>query len=315
MYFKVKQIIFALFLLSMGQPLMAQSDVFYTFFLDKEINLRAGGVFVHPLQNLGADNPIDVNTFFKKSIEKAFLPLAGDGNEKAGNVNVWSQMPLFWQVESPDKASVVVSGSYHIVQESDAEVFQFNETNTAISNPIPYFEVRPKNRVSAEVILQYKYADGTLVSDTLHFHEMSERKKNMKLKTMEKLLAECQNALEYDFRKLFFFADYETAKFSLEKVKVSDKGLKEELKSAGDLLKGRRIADLGNLYKRIYENEPSKEAAFCLGVCYELVGNYPMAAKYYKQMPEFHTIARMKKSLLLFDYLQSIGAELKLEEF
>lgn len=315
MYFKAKEIVAALFLLCMGHALVGQSDVFYTFFLEKEINLKAGGVFVHPLKNVGAENPIDVNSFLEKSIEKACLPLAGDGNEKAGNVNAWSQMPLFWQATSPDKADVVVSGSYNIEKESDAEVFRFYETNTAISNPIPYFEVRPKNRVSAEVILQYKYADGTLVSDTLRFHEISERKKNTKLKSMEKLLAECQKALEYDFRKLFLFADYETAKFSLEKVKVSDKGLKEELKSAGDLLKGRRIADLGNLYKRIYENEPSKEAAFCLGICYELVGNYPMAAKYYKQMPEFHTIARMKKSLILFDYLQSIGAELKLEEF
>jgi len=27
---------------------------------------------------------------------------------------------------------------------------------------------------------------------------------------MEKLLTECQKALEYDFRKLYLFADYET---------------------------------------------------------------------------------------------------------
>ncbi len=175
--------------------------------------------------------------------------------------------------------------------------------------------MRPKNQITAEVIIRYDYADGSFATDTLSFLKISERTKKSKLKSPDILLANCQKSLESDFRYLYSFAFYETAKFSLEKVKVSDKALKEELKNAGDLLESRRITELGQLYKRVYESDPSKEAAFCLGVCYELLGNYPMATKYYKQMPEFHTIARMKKSLVLFDYLQYIGVDLKLEEF
>ncbi len=72
---------------------------------------------------------------------------------------------------------------------------------------------------------------------------------------------------------------------------------------------------LAVIYKKIYDADNSnKEAAYNLGMYYELIGNYPKALTYYAIMPDFHTKMRMKNNMILFDYLNSIGANMPIED-
>ncbi|MDP2723728.1 MAG: hypothetical protein Q8O72_13310 [Bacteroidales bacterium] len=292
--------------------LQAQKVEFYTYQLKHPIKLKAGKVFFKPLKNVGKETPMDVNGFVQQALDKFFEPVGGNSDK---NPKVWAKSPWFVKTENAPEAAVILSGTYNILAVTKVEQYQFYETSSLISNPIPYFEVRPKNIVNAEVILNYQYADKTMDYDTIRYSDESERKAGRKMDGLAEMVASCSKSLNSDISSVFRWIDYEKASYQLEKVKISDKALKEEFKQAGELLKNHEVMLLGNLCKRIYENSPSNEAAFNLGICYELVGNYPQSTAYYKQMPDFHTIARMKKSLLFFDYIHELGVETELVEF
>ncbi|MFA5420111.1 MAG: hypothetical protein WC341_16785 [Bacteroidales bacterium] len=292
--------------------LQAQKVEYYTYQLKHPIKLKAGKVFFNPLKNAGEETSIDVNGFVQEAMDKLYKPVGGSSDK---NPIAWAKSPWFLKADNASGAAVVLGGSYSIQAVTQVEQYQFYETSSLISNPIPYFEVRPKNIVNAEVILNYQYADKTMDYDTIRYSDASERKAGRKLEGLSEMVASCGKSLNSDISSLFRWIDYEKSSYQLEKVKISDKALKEEFKQAGELLKNQEVIQLGNLCKRIYKNSPSKEAAFNLGICYELVGNYPQATELYKQMPDFHTIARMKKSLLFFDYIHELGVETELVDF
>jgi len=290
----------------------AQKVAFTSYQLEHPIKLKGGKILFNPLKNNGKETSIDINGYVQQALDKKFKPVSGSPET---NPFVWVTKPWFEKATNAKEASVVVSGSFKISAETEIEQHQFYETWSALSNPIPYFEVRPKNKVVAEVIISYQYTDKTMDYDTISYNEESERKAGRRMKGLMDMVKTCENTLKYEINNCFHLVNYEEAKYQLEKVKISDKALKEEWKGSGDLLKDHDIMKLGNLCKRIYEDSPSKEAAFNLGICYERVGNYPKATEFYKKMPEFHTIARMKKQLILFDYLHEIGVETELVDF
>ncbi len=292
--------------------LKAQKVALYTYQLGHPIKLKPGKIYIKPLTNKGDKTSIDVNAYLLETFTYCFEPI---GDADKDNPNVWSKQIWFQQTDQISEAQVVISGSYQISAKTEVEQYQFYESNTALANPIPYFEVRPKNKVDAEIIISYQYADKSMDYDTIRYSDESERKAGRKMKSLASMIETCDKNLKYEIERTIYWVDYVEAKYELEKVKISDKALKEEFKSASDLFKNKEIMKLGNLCKRIYETCPSKEAAFNLGVCYEWVGNYPQATKYYKQMPEFHTIARMKKCLIFFDYIHELGIETELVEF
>lgn len=297
------------FLLCGSINLSAQKVELYTYQLQHPIKLKAGKIFVKPLMNKGKETNLDINAYLSETLTDFFKPISEH------NTNVWSRESWFEQTNNQSEAIVTISGSYKIEANTVVEQYQFYETHAALANPLPYFEVRPKNKVEAEVIISYQYTDKSMDYDTIRYSEESERKAGRKMKNLASMIESCDGSLKRDIRGLFHWVDYVEAKYELQKVKISDKDLKEEFKTASDLFKNKEVMKLGDLCKRVYEDSPSKEAAFNLGVCYEWVGNYPQATKYYKQMPDFHTIARMKKCLIFFDYIHELGVEPELVEF
>ncbi len=290
----------------------AQQADYYSYKLKNTTPLKAK-VYYNSLPNSSNNNDINVDSilydYLKHFINKEYL-----GTKKAKNSNVWLTSPLFSFAKTESEADVVISGSYSLDKNTEVVEKLMFETSSSYNSPIPYFEIESTNKVSLNIILNFKYSNNTLV-DTISLTFESKRKPKYKQKTIDELVLKCANSLNHALYNEFAFIERKAHNYKFLKVKIKDKALKEEYKSAKELLKNGDIANLGNFYKRVYESANTKEAAYCLGICYELIGNYPKAQEYYKQLPDFHTKTRMKNSMKLFNYLKEIDIEPQLIDF
>lgn len=285
----------------------AQGSDYYFHTLRKTIPLRAS-IFYEGLKNTGDQSCINVDSIVFNRIVK------GASNTYA-KYNTWLKTPLFKIVETKSEADVIISGDYNLDIGTKSEEKIMYETSSLYATPIPYYDMQTTNGVVINIVLKYQYKDQTTETDTIIISNKVMRKPKKKFKTINELKLKSIKNLVYTLDTKFYFIESTKHFYKLAKIKIKDKALKEEYSTAKDLFKKGDITTLGNLYLRIYNDSPSKEAAYCLGACYEIVGNYPKAVEYYKQMPDFHTKVRMKNSMELYNYLIDIGLELPLVEF
>jgi len=290
----------------------AQQADYYSYNLENTTPLRAK-VYYNSLINISKNSDINVDSILYNYLDR-FISKKYTGNTKARNSNIWLTSPLFSMTNNKSDADVIVSGSYSLNKNIEAVEKLMFETSSSYNTPIPYFEIESTNEANLDIILNFKYSNNTLV-DTISIAHKSKRKPGAKQKTIDELVSKCNKSLKLAFYNEFNFIERKAHNYRFPKVKIKDKTLKEEYKNAKDLLKNGDITKLGNFYKHVYEEGKTKEAAYCLGICYELIGNFPQAQEYYKQLPDFHTKTRMKNSMKLYNYLQEIGIKLQLIEF
>ncbi|NOR87117.1 MAG: hypothetical protein GQ527_05860 [Bacteroidales bacterium] len=307
-----KHIIFSAFII-IALSLNAQQSNYYSYTLKHTTPLKAK-ICYQGLKNIGEISDTDIDAFISKKI----TDLANDtytGSKKAKSANVWLIKPTLSLTDNESEADVVISGTYKVSKGTISEEKFMYETSSNYTSPIPYFDLQTTNKVEIEIIFNYLYKDKSTLIDTMLVSKEDMRKPRKKFKSIEELEESCQKSLKLALYKKFDFIDRKATNYKLPKVKVKDKALKAEYKTAGDLLKSGDIMKLGSIYQRIYDTEPSKEAAYCLGVCYELIGNFPKAQELYNQMPDFHTKVRIKNSRKLYDYLLEIGVVIDDVEF
>lgn len=299
--------ILLLLILVFPGTLFAQKGEFYIASLKQNTLLKGPEIFFEPLENRGSTPFVDVNQRLQELVdERTKLPV----ESKAGNRLVLGG--LFAKAAEKESAAVVISGYYQAESGSTRDEHALFETGANMGSPIPYFEWRTTNHATLLVMLTFTYADGTMKQDSLWIEEGSLQRAGRKLisvKELEEIVAkQFKNAYYYQFN----FIDLEERWLDFPSVKVKDKALKAEYKEAKDLIKSYEIVKLGRLYKKLYEAENTDEAAIGLGLCYEILGNYPAAAELFEGRADFHIKARLKKEMALYDYLKEIGAKLNL---
>jgi hypothetical protein len=311
----IKTLIILLVLLSVSD-VYAQQGQFYQFILLKETKVLGSNIFYAGLTNNGDEKQIDVNQYVKDQVNFFLKTYSGNAEKKIQNHISWTTNPLFQMVNDANEADVVIAGYYTIKTGSLVEEKLFYERQTNVGGAIPFYEIRQTNSASIQIVISYTYKDKTVDYDTITISNQYERKPNTTYKSIDDLLKKAESDLKMQLYKCFTFYKPNHIWYKFLPVKTKDKALKEELKNASVLLENGEIEKLGNLYKRIYQLETdNKEAAFNLGLCYELVGNYDKAEQYFAIMPDFHVNVRMKENRILFDYLKSIGVNMVIKDF
>jgi len=258
------------------------------------------------------------NLDIQKILDEKFAQPYGDygsGNKKTRNVNAWSQQNFFVPVKDQAEADVIISGTYNYNKETVVEEKILKEKSNNFASRIPYSETRTTNKVELSVIINFKYKDNSSTTDTINLSYNSEGGKANIFESPDELEQKCIKSFRSNITKYFKIIKCDDLWYKFTKIKIKDKALKEEFKNARELLDTKKVKELGALYKKIYNLKKTKEVAHCIGMCYELLGNYPKAQEYYKQMPDFATKVRMKNQLKVFKYLQELNMTLKLEEF
>ncbi len=293
----------------------AQEGYFYQFKQKSETKIRGKKIYFKPLQNTGKELQMDINALIEENLNVCYSTYSGIEKKKIQNHISWTREPMFEKLTSESGADVVVSGTYYIKTDVAIEEKLLYERQSNVGGALPYYEIRQTNMAEIQVIITYTYSDKSSDTDTIFVSADYERKPDTKYKSVDDLLKSCESKLKTELYHTFYFYEIEHVYYKFLKVKTSDKALKEEIKLASDLLANGEIKKLGSIYLRIYNADNSnKEAAFCLAMCYELLGNYPQAEKYYAIMPDFHVKVRMKENMKLYNYLISIGANMPLTE-
>ncbi len=301
--------IFSLFVLFSG-ILFAQKEQFTVYSLKNNTLLRGPSIYFVPLENKGTKDFVDVNG----RLQQLFARRTQEPSDQP-NRNQLVFGGLFQAATDPHTADVIVSGHYIAQSGSERDERAFVESGTHIGSPIPYFEWRITNRATLDVVLSFTYPDGNVAYDSIRIVEESEQRAGRKPSSVKNLEESCAKTFQNAYYYQFNFIESEKRWIDFPRVRVKDRQLKEEYKQVNSWLKGNELVKLGQLYKKIYDAEGSDEAAVCLGLCYELLGNYPAAEQLLEGRSDFHIKARLRKELQLYHYLREIGAQIHLVGF
>ncbi|MCT4644471.1 MAG: tetratricopeptide repeat protein [Carboxylicivirga sp.] len=221
----------------------------------------------------------------------------------------WIKQPFILPVKNESDADIILSGTYkYTSQTTEGEaVYTENRGN----HGLPYFVTSATNKADLLVIFTFKYKDGSpSQTDTFAIAQKSVKtpgKSYTPLDILEKQVT------SYVVDKIKYYnsniKSSKKAAFNFPKIKFKDKALKLKYASIKDLYKKRNYIDAAKVIKELYDKQPSPELAYALALSYELIGNFPKAAEYYKIKTDFHANVRMKKNMALLNYAKNIGYE------
>mgnify|MGYP002277566308 CR=1 FL=1 len=225
-------------------------------------------------------------------------------NKKQTLNKYWFLQPFYIPADNAEEAQVVISATYKInpsKTEATKKVYTYLEMPYSV-----YFE---KYTSSAQVIIHYDYKDKSpSVIDTIKIEHTYKNLPWYPKSTLEKLEKNTKEDLLYAIKKPVKATNYKDVSIIFPKIKIKDKSLKEEYSQVQKLLKAEKYTEAGKICKKVYNNYPkSLEASAAVGLCYELIGNYPKAEKYTKPLKNFHIISRMRKNMKLLEFANSIG--------
>lgn len=269
--------------------------------------LTKGNFYLESLNNIGGATSSEV----EKIINNTFA--AKGEEENSGNVR-WFYDRWLKSIPNKEEAASYIKIDYSYANGAEVKEILLKEKS---GNPrLPYFLTTKINFVDIQVILTINYADGSPTAyDTINIYKESKLIPGKKYKSVETLNEWGLQQLKWRIDDQINFVNPEEVQFVFPKVKIKDKALKAKYKEVKVYLKNGDYQKAGAIVKRVYEAEQKPEQAQALGLCYELIGNYPKAAEMYKISSDFHIKVRMKKNMKMLKFAKSMGYEPQFMDF
>jgi tetratricopeptide (TPR) repeat protein len=304
-----KLIIFVCFIFCGFGLLNAQGIYAPLFKMKSETPLRPK-IYLDKTNCIGDKLPFNVDSLIKATLPTSWAHSESKKQLKLGEH--FRYQNIYQLVDEKGEADVVVKPEFHYKGQAQKNENWLRELSGKKGIRIPYKEVRAANLVDASLLLRMTYKDGSCCVDTMAYKTVSERTKGKKMKPLKEMEKKMYKSLRYSLWQIGDVADgAKVILYSFPKVKVKDKALKTSLKTVYQLAKEGKLKEIANVYRQIIDKEPSPEAHLCLGVCYELAGDFDKAQEEFKHKMDFHIKMRMKEHLKLRNYMRSIGVELR----
>lgn len=303
----MKKILITLFIATISIASFGQQTEAYKRYLDESKlannNMRAT-FCLKSFTNEGVLELPAIETFIKSHFT--------EGYERDEN-KPWMYQSFYTPVAETEDPQVIITGTYVYTKTIDENEKVVREKS---GNPaLPYIMLTTNYMAEISIALNYQYQDGSSIKDTIAVSKNKTVKLGDEPITFDKLEKSLIGSTEHQIKQLTACSKGDKTWLKFPKVKVKDKALKEELGTVSKLLKDGEYSKAGAIYKKIFEAKETPEASVALAMCYELVGNYPKAKELYKAKPDFQINSRMKKSMKLLEYAQSIGYEPTFIEF
>lgn len=288
---------------------MAQ-EIFAPAFKMTDEPLLRPKVYLEPASVTGENIPFDIDSLLKSRI------VSGDwvNVPKGKGLHMdkhWRSMKIYSLVDSKEEADVVVQPSMTYAAKSEQVDTWLHEFKGRAGVKIPFKEVRATNSMDVNVVLNFSYKDNSTATDTLTYHRKSVLKKGSKLISIDEMNEKLVSSLSLKLYYLRHFAECNMVRYRFPKLKVKSKELKEALKTVPTLLKEAKLSEAATIYRSIIDKEPSPEAHLCLGMCYEMAGDFVKAEIEYKHKIDFYIKTRMKANMQVYNCLQSWGIKLQ----
>jgi hypothetical protein len=288
---------------------MAQ-EIFAPAFKMKGEPLLRPKVYLEPTTVTGDNIPFNIDSLLKNRIESGNWVNIPEGKGLCMDDH-WRYLKIYSLVDSKEKADVIVQPSMNYAANTEQVDTWLHEFKGRSGVKIPFKEVRATNSMDVNVVLNFRYKDNSTATDTISYNRKSVLKKGSKLISIEEMNEKLESSLSLKLYYLRHFAECNMVRFRFPKPKVKSKELKEALKTVQTLLKEAKLSEVASIYRSILDKEPSPEAHLCLGMCYEMAGDFPKAEIEYKHKVDFYIKTRMKGNMQVYNQLQSWGIRLQ----
>lgn len=210
-------------------------------------------------------------------------------------------------VDTPEEATTSIGGSYDIKFTDETKEMKWIDKSTKI----PYFTKTTVRKAVVTCYVKVTYKESAPLLDTMLIEKTSwAHYANLPRQDEESLVNSAMSELAIKLRKKWAAKSYIKSTmtwFNFPKLKVKDEALLAEYKTID--LKDGWISEALPIYLKIYEQNPkNKKAILCIGYCYEILGNYEEALKFY-QLGKADTacMMRIKKAQKLVKYMAEKG--------
>ncbi|MDD2635576.1 MAG: hypothetical protein PHW82_08775 [Bacteroidales bacterium] len=270
--------------------LLAQDIETYKLQLPEIILEKGGPIYVSTLTDSTTEEiQSSLSSTFQKEVFRGLNAESIAFNQKLTDFNPWMRTNLYSTTENIDEATYVISGDYMFTTNQSKSYNEKTAAESADSIPFVYyeFEERSTANVTGRVIITDTETNSEVANIPFSKVLNDEDKKTMQqasAKDPHNFIA----ALSDDFVKAFkyrFSAVKSTYKYDFPKIKPKNKDLRKEFRQykrdLKDLADAGKLKELYTMYLEIQQKEDSPEVNECIGMCYEIVGNYTQAKTYY----------------------------------
>lgn len=309
----MKHILLILSILIATISLKAQDIVVPALQLTQKCNIGPK-IFI---KKIGADPLFDIEKFIAKSIKQSPIKRNKKSqalvNRQIKMPNHWINQSFFQIVDSENEADVILTAkTVDFNNKKEVTEKWFREDKMENRHSLPFKEIVNKQTITGDYIITLSYKSNETISDTIHLNVSKRQNIQKKPINSRSIKSRAQSQISQELNKLLTwkFLVSKPTRIIFPKVKIKDKVLKAEYKTLSKKIKEGKIEEVANFYRKVLDLKPTPEAHYCLGICYEVVGDYDNAMKEYKHKFDFHTKIRMKKQLEVYNHLKELGCDL-----
>jgi hypothetical protein len=230
---------------------------------------------------------------------------------------------LYTTTDNKDEAAYVISGEYSLTTRHEKSYSEKTGVESSDSIPFVYYEYYEKS--TANVIGNVVITDtesGSEVANIPYNKELSDDDKKImqhaSVKSPESFIPTLSDYFVQAFRYRFS-AVKATYKYDFPKIKPEDKELKKDFREYKRELKDfadeGKLKEMFNMYLDIQKKEDSPEVNECLGMCYEIMGNYTQAKAYYDKCDNSESKSRIAEQIGIQNQLRDLGFLIEEPEF
>jgi tetratricopeptide (TPR) repeat protein len=244
-------------------------------------------------------------------------------NHSLPNYNPWMRTNLYTTTDNKDEAKYVISGGYTITTDQSKSYNEKNAAETKDSIPYVYYEFTAKSsaNITGNVIIT-DTETGAEVANVPYSKELSDEDKKVmqhaSVKSPDSFVSTLSDYFVQAFRYRFS-AVKATYKYDFPKIKPEDKELRKDFRKyrgdLKDLAKEGKLKELYSMYLEIQQKEDSPEVNECIGMCYEILGNYTQAKSYYDKSNSMDSKSRIAEQMNVQKQLRDLGIEVLEPEF
>lgn len=307
-----------------ANSLIAQDMEAYKLQMPETILEKGGPIYVETLTDLTPENVYAaIGENFRNEMVKGIQAESLAFDHNLPNLNPWMRTNLYTTTDNKDEANYVISGSYSITTDQSKSYNEKNAAETKDSIPYVYYEYTAKSSatITGNVLIT-DTESGNEVVNIPYTKELSDEDKKVmqhaSVKSPDTFVGTLSDYFVQAFRYKFS-AVKATFKYDFPKIKPDNKDLRKEFrqykKDLKDLADEKKLNELYSMYVEIQQKEDSPEVNECIGMCYEILGNYTQAKSYYEKSNSMASKQRISEQINTQNQLRGLGFTIEEPEF
>lgn len=317
---KYQKIICTLFVSFLTTSLSAQKLDAYNIVMPDTIFLGGGTIYVDTFTTTSTD-PTEFS--FADQFRKAYmfsLQVTNHGELKAIRIlNPWQTTCIYKVTENKAEADYIIGGQYNYIAKSEKSFTEDSVKDKRSDVPVVYYRFTAS---SSATLVGNIVVTSAKNGNRLRYFTYSESKNESKTLIMEQPTVNDPTSFYPDINnRVINSSTYNLSprlvvvEYDFPKCKPENKDLKKEFndkfKELKDLAEAGKVREMAAIYFALQQKEDSQDLHECIGMCYEIIGNYTKAKAEYEKSGNNKRISAINEQIRVRDLLISLGVKVE----